>query len=80
MDEGFPSRQRHGQTVDAVRIRARIGWKHKGWITAAQKPVIHQDLWKALDEPVERHRTTWSWTKGHASHADHNRRDGNPEP
>ena len=26
------------------------GWKRKGWMTAAKKPVVNQDLWKALDE------------------------------
>ena len=51
------------------------GWKRKGWMTAAKKPVINQDLWKALDEQVSRHKTEWSWTKGHASHADNNRCD-----
>ncbi len=51
------------------------GWKRKGWMTAAKKPVINQDLWKALDEQVRRHKTTWVWTKGHASHADNNRCD-----
>jgi ribonuclease HI len=50
-------------------------WKRKGWMTAAKKPVINQDLWKELDEQVARHKTTWSWTKGHASHADNNRCD-----
>jgi len=51
------------------------GWKRKGWMTASKKPVLNQDLWKALDRQVERHKTTWSWTKGHASHADNNRCD-----
>jgi ribonuclease HI len=51
------------------------GWKRKGWMTASKKPVVNQDLWKALDRQVERHKTTWSWTKGHASHADNNRCD-----
>jgi ribonuclease HI len=51
------------------------GWKRKGWMTAAKKPAINQDLWKALDEQVGRHKTTWVWTKGHASHADNNRCD-----
>ncbi len=51
------------------------GWKRKGWMTAAKKPVVNQDLWKALDEQVSRHKTEWSWTKGHASHADNNRCD-----
>jgi len=34
-----------------------------------------RDLWMALDEQVSRHKTTWSWTKGHASHEDNNRCD-----
>ena len=51
------------------------GWKRKGWMTAAKKPVVNQDLWMALDEQVSRHKTQWSWTKGHANHADNNRCD-----
>ena len=51
------------------------GWKRKGWKTAAGKPVINQDLWEALDEQVNRHTTTWTWTKGHADHPDNNRCD-----
>lgn len=51
------------------------GWKRKGWMTAAKKPVVNQDLWKQLDEQVSRHKAQWSWTKGHASHADNNRCD-----
>ncbi len=51
------------------------GWKRKGWVTASKKPVVNQDLWKALDEQVSRHKTEWSWTKGHASHSDNNRCD-----
>jgi ribonuclease HI len=51
------------------------GWKRNGWMTKARKPVVNQDLWKDLDEQVERHQTTWTWTKGHASNADNNRCD-----
>ncbi len=51
------------------------GWKRKGWMTAGKKPVVNQDLWKALDEQVNRHKTTWTWTKGHANHTDNNRCD-----
>jgi ribonuclease HI len=51
------------------------GWKRKGWMTASKKPVVNQDLWKDLDEQVSRHKTEWSWTKGHASHTDNNRCD-----
>jgi ribonuclease HI len=50
-------------------------WKRKGWMTAAKKPVVNQDLWQELDEQVERHDTTWTWTKGHADHPDNNRCD-----
>jgi ribonuclease HI len=51
------------------------GWKRKGWMTAAKKPVVNQDLWKALDSEVARHQTDWVWTKGHANHDDNNRAD-----
>jgi ribonuclease HI len=51
------------------------GWKRKGWLTAAKKPVVNRDLWEELDAQVQRHTTNWVWTKGHASHADNNRAD-----
>jgi ribonuclease HI len=51
------------------------GWKRKGWITSARKPVMNSDLWRELDEEVGRHKTTWTWTKGHAAHDDNNRAD-----
>ena len=50
-------------------------WKRRGWVTAAKKPVVNQDLWQALDSEVNRHKLTWTWTKGHASHSDNNRCD-----
>ena len=50
-------------------------WKRNGWRTASKKPVVNQDLWQGLDAQVARHKTEWSWTKGHASHADNNRCD-----
>jgi len=67
-------------TTDSEYVKNGItswihGWKRKGWMTAAKKPVINQDLWKALDEQVARHQTTWVWTKGHATHVDNNRCD-----
>jgi ribonuclease HI len=51
------------------------GWKKKGWMTSAKKPVVNQDLWKELDEQANRHTMRWEWTKGHANHADNNRCD-----
>lgn len=51
------------------------GWKRNGWKTAAKKPVVNQDLWMLLDEAINKHQATWTWTKGHASHEDNNRCD-----
>jgi ribonuclease HI len=51
------------------------GWKRNGWKTAAKKPVVNQDLWTTLDELVGKHTMQWTWTKGHANHADNNRCD-----
>lgn len=50
-------------------------WKKNGWMTAAKKPVLNQDLWEALDHALARHTATWVWTKGHAANADNNRCD-----
>src|SRR6266542_1899757 len=51
------------------------GWKRNGWKTTSKQPVVNQDLWQELDAQVNRHHTTWKWTKGHASHPDNNRCD-----
>jgi len=50
-------------------------WKRNHWKRSDKKPVLNVDLWQELDEEVGRHRTTWVWTKGHASHAGNNRAD-----
>jgi ribonuclease HI len=50
-------------------------WKRKNWVRSDKKPVVNSDLWRELDEEVSRHKTTWVWTKGHASHDDNNRAD-----
>lgn len=50
-------------------------WKRKNWMKGPDNPVKNADLWKELDQEVSRHKTTWSWTKGHANHADNNRCD-----
>ena len=51
------------------------GWKRKNWIKSDKKPVLNADLWRDLDAEVARHKTQWTWTKGHASHDDNNRAD-----
>ena len=40
-------------------------WKKRGWKTAAKKPVKNQDLWRLLDEAIQRHDIKWVWVKGH---------------
>jgi ribonuclease HI len=50
-------------------------WKKRNWMTSQKKPVVNRDLWEELDEQTARHKMTWSWTKGHASHEDNNRAD-----
>ena len=51
------------------------GWKRKNWVKSDRKPVLNADLWRELDAEAARHKTTWTWTKGHASHEDNNRAD-----
>jgi ribonuclease HI len=50
-------------------------WKLRNWMTKEKKPVVNRDLWEELDDVAAKHTITWSWTKGHASHADNNRCD-----
>jgi ribonuclease HI len=50
-------------------------WKRRNWQTSEKKPVVNKDLWQELDEEASRHKVNWTWTKGHASHADNNRAD-----
>ncbi len=52
-----------------------LGWKRNGWKKADKSPVLNKDLWQELDAENARHVTKWTWTKGHASHADNNRCD-----
>lgn len=51
------------------------GWKRNGWRTKSKNPVVNQDLWHDLDELVAKHDVRWTWTKGHAGHADNIRCD-----
>jgi ribonuclease HI len=50
-------------------------WKKRNWMTIEKKPVVNRELWEELDELTAKHKATWSWTKGHASHEDNNRCD-----
>ncbi len=50
------------------------GWKRKGWKTAAGKPVLNQDLWKALDA-ARLDDVPLSYVKGHSGDLDNERVD-----
>ena len=50
------------------------GWKRKGWKTAAGKPVLNQDLWKALDA-ARLNDVPLSYVKGHSGDSDNERVD-----
>jgi ribonuclease HI len=51
-----------------------IFWKRRHW-WKRYRPIRNVDLWMELDRLMEHHQTTWTWTKGHASHEDNNRCD-----
>lgn len=42
------------------------GWKRRGWRKADGKPVVNDDLWKALDQIQGEHKVLWHWVKAHA--------------
>jgi ribonuclease HI len=50
-------------------------WKHRGWKTAAKKPVKNQDLWQELDAAIQPHEIRWHWVRGHAGHRENERVD-----
>lgn len=50
------------------------GWKRKGW-WRPEGAVLNADLWIQLDELNTHHQTNWTWTRGHAGHADNERCD-----
>jgi ribonuclease HI len=50
------------------------GWKQRGWVNSARKPVKNQDLWQRLDVLAAAHKIEWHWVPGHAGVP------GNPVP
>lgn len=66
-------------TTDSEYVRQGItvwivSWKRRQW-WKKNRPVRNADLWIELDELVQMHKSSWSWTKGHAGHEDNNRCD-----
>lgn len=67
-------------TTDSEYVRKGItewmaGWKRRGWITAARKPVQNQDLWRRLDDLASCHEVEWRWVRGHSGHEENERVD-----
>ena len=52
-----------------------LGWKARGWKTAAREPVKNVDLWKRLETLVAPHAIAWVWVKGHSGHDGNERAD-----
>ena len=50
-------------------------WRTKSTSTGRGKTVLNQDLWQELDRLSQRHKISWEWVKGHASHRENNRCD-----
>ncbi|MDF7669788.1 ribonuclease HI [Orbaceae bacterium ESL0721] len=50
-------------------------WKRNGWKTSQKKEVKNVDLWRRLDEVVQKHEIEWIWVKGHAGHIENERCD-----
>ena len=57
------------------------GWKRRGWVNSAKKPVLNKDLWQQLDQvnqaaaqqtgaPVK-----WTYVRGHAGNVGNERCD-----
>jgi ribonuclease HI len=45
------------------------GWRARGWVNSARKPVANRDLWEPLIDLVEeRGDVTFRWVKGHSGH------------
>lgn len=59
---------RRGITEWLPSWRAR-GWRRKGGQLA------NVDLWKALDQAVQKHQVRWHWVRGHAGHIENERVD-----
>lgn len=52
-----------------------FNWKRNGWRTKSKQPVKNEDLWRALDSAVSKHKVEWHWLKGHAGHVGNERCD-----
>ena len=69
--------------TDSVYVRQGItewivSWKKNAWRRRSGKrwlPVKNDELWKALDALVGKHRVNFHWVKGHSGHPENERCD-----
>ena len=47
-------------------------WKRRNWKTKSKTTVKNKEIWVALEAATSRHKVSWKWVKGHATHADNN--------
>lgn len=78
--EALKRRCRVRLTTDSTYVKNGItewlpDWKRRGWKTAAKKPVKNEDLWRRLDDAVQRHDVRWHWVKGHSGHPENEQAD-----
>ena len=53
--------------VNCFKDRWWTGWRARGWLNSAKKPVANRDLWEPLIDLVEeRGDVTFRWVKGHS--------------
>jgi len=57
------------------------GWKRRGWVSSAKKPVLNRDLWEQLDQvTTEANKTLdkplqWVYVRGHSGNVGNERCD-----
>lgn len=50
-------------------------WKKNYWMSSNKKQIKNIDLWKQLDDLVERFDISWEWVKGHSDDKNNNEVD-----
>ena len=60
--------QADSQYVINSLTKWRHGWKKRGWRKADGKPVLNDDLMKALDAELAGRTVRFEWVRGHVGH------------
>ena len=60
--------QADSQYVINSLTRWRKGWKRRGWRKADGRPVLNEDLMRALDDALAGRAVRFEWVRGHVGH------------